>query len=145
RKPITFMKKIFTVLAACFVLTVQFSYSQNVGINATGALPDPSAMLDISSNSGGLLIPRMSTTERDNITNKATGLYIYNLTTKTFDVWNGTAWKSLGYENSSVVNVQSLGDLPTPQSGKITLKASKTYNFVGIVDISPNYIDMNGA
>lgn len=139
------MKKIFTALFFILAATVQVSFSQNVGINATGALPDPSAMLDIASNAKGLLIPRMTTTERDALQNPATGLYIYNLTTKTFDAFNGTTWNALGYENTAVVNVRSLADLPAPQGGAITLDRTKTYNIVGQVNISPNFINMNGA
>lgn len=40
--------------------------------------PAPSAALDLRSNNGGLLIPRMTTAERDAIASPATGLLIYN-------------------------------------------------------------------
>ena len=43
-----------------------------------GAMGDPSALLDLQSNSRGLLIPRMSSEERSAITNPAAGLMIYN-------------------------------------------------------------------
>ena len=36
-------------------------FSQNVGINSTGAAPDASAMLDVSSTTKGFLMPRMTT------------------------------------------------------------------------------------
>ncbi|MGV3503540.1 MAG: hypothetical protein ACO1O1_07515 [Adhaeribacter sp.] len=119
--------------------------AQNVGINATGNLPDPSAMLDVSSTTGGLLIPRMTTAQRDAIASPAVGLYIYNTTTKTFNVFNGSIWAALGYENSDVITVRSLADLPDPVGGAITLESAKTYSFSGLVNISPYYINMNGA
>src|SRR5688572_24857884 len=139
------MIRIYLSLLFLIFTTITVSFAQNVGINATGALPDPSAMLDISSNTNGLLIPRMTTTERNSISNPAIGLYIYNLTTKTFDVYNGTTWNSLGYENSSVVNVRSFSDLPAPSGNAINLDPLKTYNFVGLINIGANYIEMNGA
>jgi hypothetical protein len=46
---------------------------------------------------------------------------------------------------SNLVYVYSLADLPTPASGGITLDATKMYVFSGMVNISPNYIIMNGA
>ncbi len=45
-----------------------------------GISPDPSAMLDVNSTTKGVLFPRMSTAERDLITNAATGLMIFNTT-----------------------------------------------------------------
>lgn len=56
------------------LLTVN-TFAQNVGIGIT--TPNASALLDISSNSKGILIPRMSLAERNGITNPAQGLLIY--------------------------------------------------------------------
>ena len=52
--------------------------AQNVGINGTGASPDPSAMLDISATDKGVLIPRLTTTQRNAISTPATGLAVYD-------------------------------------------------------------------
>ena len=57
-----------------FLLSVQVCFAQ-VGIGTT--TPDPSAVLDISSTEGGLLLPRMNETQRDNIASPAVGLLIY--------------------------------------------------------------------
>src|SRR5689334_12905015 len=114
------MKKHFLALLFIFHCLAIQTFAQNVGINPTGSLPDASAMLDVSSTTGGLLIPRMTTTQRDAIASPATGLYIYNTSTNSFNVYNGATWASLGYENSNVVIVKSLADLPAPVSGAIT-------------------------
>jgi hypothetical protein len=61
-------------------------YAQ-VGINTTGNNPDPSAMLDVNADGatkGGLLIPRMTTAERNSISNPANSLLIFNTTTQCF-------------------------------------------------------------
>lgn len=51
--------------------------SQGVSINETNTPPDPSAMLDVESTEKGMLIPRMTQTQRDAISSPATGLLIY--------------------------------------------------------------------
>jgi YD repeat-containing protein len=51
--------------------------AQNVGINADGSAPDPSAALHIKSNTKGLLIPTMTAAERTGISNPASGLMVY--------------------------------------------------------------------
>ena len=141
------MKRIYLL----FLLTIQtgagFVLAQNVGINATGALPDAKAMLDILSTSSGLLIPRMTTAQRDAITTPTVGLQVYNLTTNTVDVFRGVSWEAMGFFNpsSSVVNVNSLADLPAPLGTAITLVPGKIYSFSGLVNLGANYLDLNGA
>lgn len=51
--------------------------AQGVAINTDGSTADASAMLDISSTDKGMLIPRMTATQRGNISNPATGLLVY--------------------------------------------------------------------
>jgi hypothetical protein len=65
-------------LFICAISTLFFTetFSQ-VSINNDGTNPDSSSMLDVKSTSRGMLIPRMSTTERDAISNPATGLLIF--------------------------------------------------------------------
>jgi hypothetical protein len=46
--------------------------------------PDLSAQLDITSTTGGVLLPRMTTTQRDALINPAPGLVIYNITENKF-------------------------------------------------------------
>lgn len=77
-----------------FLVIVQLSYAQ-VGIGTTS--PDPSAVLDISSTDGGLLLPRMNLVQRDAITTPATGLLIYLIdgTQQCLQVYNGTGWENI--------------------------------------------------
>ena len=113
----------------------------NIGIGTT----TPQARLDITSTTGGLLMPRMTTVQRDAIVSPPLSSYIFNTTTGFFNVYNGTGWKSLGYSSSSLIIVSSLGDLPAPAGGAITLDATKNYQFDGIIDLVGNYINLNGA
>ncbi len=48
------------IIFACLIAHPIFFYAQNVGINTTGAIPNASSILDISSSSKGVLIPRVS-------------------------------------------------------------------------------------
>lgn len=62
------------------------TFAQNVAINSTGSTPDTSAMLDISSTTKGLLIPRMTTTQLGNIPTPARGLLAFSTTDSSFKV-----------------------------------------------------------
>jgi trimeric autotransporter adhesin len=80
------MKKtiLLTVLIAIFA-SVAFS---QVAINETGADPDPSAILDLSSTDKGFLVPRVSTTERNAIGTTQSGLLVYDIDTESFWYYN---------------------------------------------------------
>ena len=66
------MKHFFTLLAV--VLLTATTYAQ-IGINNEN--PDPSAALDITSTTKGLLIPRMTAAQREAITSPPQGLIIF--------------------------------------------------------------------
>jgi trimeric autotransporter adhesin len=56
---------------------------QSVAINEDGSLPNPKAILDVKSYNKGILIPRMSTTDRLAIEGPI-GLLVYDTTTRSF-------------------------------------------------------------
>lgn len=89
------MKKIITFLFISFLAFSFSSYSQ-VAINSDGSAPDGSSMLDVKSNNTGILIPRMTATERDNINSPATGLLVYVTTDNQFYYFNGSVWVTPG-------------------------------------------------
>jgi hypothetical protein len=65
----------------------------SVGIGTTS--PVASSLLDITSTTKGLLIPRMTTTQMNAIASPATGLQVYNTDLNKNKLYNGTAWVSL--------------------------------------------------
>lgn len=136
------LRTLSALLFCC--LTLHLS-AQNIGINATGAAPNSKAMLDVSSNNSGVLIPRMSTAERNAIASPPNGLQVYNNTTNTLDIYRGSLWEQIAYGDSSVKLIRSLSDLPSPVGSEIKLDSTKTYTFSGLVNISPYYINANGA
>ena len=100
------MKQFLTLLAA--VLLTATTYAQ-IGIN--NETPDASAALDITSTTGGLLVPRMTETQRDAITSAATGLMIYQTDgTVGFYYYNGSSWEGYYSKNevdTLIANLQS--------------------------------------
>lgn len=59
------------------LLLISSTLYAQVGINADNSTPDNSAMLDVKSATKGMLIPRMTFTERDAISNPANGLLVF--------------------------------------------------------------------
>jgi len=74
------------------VLMVFISYVTfaQIGIGTTS--PDASAVLDMTSTSQGVLIPRMTTTQREAIATPAVGLQVYDTDTNSVWTYNGAAW-----------------------------------------------------
>lgn len=87
------MKKI---LCAALVAISSMAISQNnVGIGITN--PDPSSILELSSSQKGLLVPRMTATQRLSVISPANGLMVYDTDSACFFFYNtaNTAWRSL--------------------------------------------------
>ena len=74
--------------------------AQNVGLGTSS--PNASAALDITANNRGLLMPRMTTTARNNIAAPAKGLLVYDSTLGTFTFHNGSAWTELLHTGNNV-------------------------------------------
>ena len=73
------------------LLTLSFgAIAQGVGINETGAAPDASAGLDVDFSNKGFLPPRMTSAQRNTISNPAKGLMVYNITLNCLQVNDGT-------------------------------------------------------
>lgn len=94
------MKRIILMLAVLLGPFLLPLMAQPVGINTTK--PDASAALDIEDNSRGLLMPRMTTTQRKNILNAATGLMVFDTDTQSFWLKQNTDWVELANMNQFV-------------------------------------------
>lgn len=90
------MKKI---LLLSVILISLNCFSQNVAINTSGTTAHASAMLDVSSNSKGILVPRMTSSERQAIQNPANGLLVYDVNTNGFWYYS-SVWKELTNSNN---------------------------------------------
>jgi hypothetical protein len=87
-----------TAIAALLFSGITLS-AQNVGINATGAAPDAGALLDVSSTTKGLLIPRVSIANLTLIApivgSATTSMLVYNTNAATglgYHYWDGADW-----------------------------------------------------
>ncbi len=115
------------------ILFVTISLNAQVGIGTT--TPDASAMLDVQSTTSGMLIPRMSAVDRDNINSPATGLLVFVNDDNSFYYYDGTNWVRLG---------NGLGD-----DGDWTVNGNDMYSNVsgnvGVGNNTPQFkLDVNG-
>lgn len=77
------------IMTACLLWLVG---PAQISISTDGSAPDGSSMLDVKSTSKGMLIPRMTTAERDAIVSPAVGLVIYNTTSDCLEIFRSTGW-----------------------------------------------------
>jgi len=86
--------KLFSLLLILLFVSPSL-VGQGVAINATGAPPDASAMLDVQSGTKGVLIPRMSTAQRIVIPAPAIGLLVYDTSTRSYWFKGVVGWVEL--------------------------------------------------
>ena len=120
-------QKLLLILAIVSVVTLSVveGRAQGTAINTSGNAAHGSAILDVTSTDHGLLIPRMTTAQRDAIATAcsctpAAGLIIYNTDCQAINYYNGAAWIALG----------NTGSVSTP--GAITGNQTPCQNATGI-------------
>lgn len=108
------MKKLFLLFIFSFFLSPNFA--QGVAISTNGDSADPSAILDIESTNSGLLLPRMTTAQRDLIVNPAHSLIIFNTTIDCFEAFNSDTeeWIAIGCIGYTVPSGVSASATPNP-------------------------------
>jgi cysteine-rich repeat protein len=75
--------------------------AKGVAINEDGVKANPSAMLDIKSDSKGVLIPRVTTAQRTSIVSPAQGLVVYDITTNSFWYYKTGGWFEISSSSAS--------------------------------------------
>jgi hypothetical protein len=91
----------------------------NVGIGT--AAPVSSAALQIVSTTRGFLPPKMTTVERNAITNITSGLIVYNTTDNAISLHNGTAWGNVLTTHSASFTSATLAAAVTDETGSGSL------------------------
>ncbi len=91
------MKQINALFLSFFLAWGFGNLSAQVGINIL--VPDTSAILHLESTTRGLLLPRLTTTQRDNIVQPKAGLQVYNTTDSVMQYYNGRCWLSTWQRN----------------------------------------------
>lgn len=83
------------------ICSISLQAQNSIGISPNNATPDASAILDVSSTSQGVLVPRMTQAQRNAISSPANGLMIYQTDdTPGFYFYNGSSWGPLGGSSS---------------------------------------------
>lgn len=80
----------------------------DAGLDAVGVgtdTPDASAKLQIDSTTKGILIPRLTVTQRDAISSPASGLLVFNTTLGDFEFYSGVTWLPVGSSTGTVTAV----------------------------------------
>lgn len=117
---------IFT-LFCILVLNTKCSFCQTVIVtdDAGYTSGNASAVLDVKSTTKGLLIPRMTTAQRNSISTPATGLMIYQIDgTIGYYYYNGTNWSALLSEQGGTT-INTLGTITTGTWNANTISVAK--------------------
>ena len=89
------------LLFVLFLFLFQNSLAQNVIVSDDAVYTgEASAMLDVKSTDKGMLVPRLSTTQRINISSPVEGLFVYDTDLKKFYFFDGTNWLGMPIANA---------------------------------------------
>ncbi len=97
----------------------------NTGVTSAG-FPNPCSLLDLSSTTKGFLPPRMSVGQELAMCGGVPpeGMLVYNTTSHSFDMYNGTAWVSAGGGGGATTGWALVGNSGT----------NPVTNFLGTID-----------
>ncbi|REC72590.1 hypothetical protein DRF60_20085 [Chryseobacterium elymi] len=140
-----------------FFLFLFFTGKAQIGIGIS--TPDASAMLDVSSTTKGMLVPRMTTAERTAIPSPTDGLMVYDTTLKLFYYYvNSTSsWSPVAssvserlnfkrIKSTDVLNTVLADELAAGGGGKYLMDSNTLYEINGQItfdlpiDINNSYI-----
>ena len=144
--------KLFSIVfLIVFSLQSNFGFSQGVAVKNTSAIPNSFSILDIDDdgNDKGILIPRITTLQREAIAGLGAteeGLTVYDETTNSYWLWDGSAWQQFAMgelTGSGAANhITYWSDANTVAHDQLVWDAAN--NRIGIGVASPNYtFDLN--
>lgn len=119
-------------------LLVAFSFNTRAQVGIGTKNPDPSSVLELKSDTKGLLIPRITTIQRDAIDLPSQGLLVYNTDKNAVDLFDGISWDEFtsGYKTISAsgiistdspANVVVSGMSITPMAGTYFINFDSLY------------------
>jgi hypothetical protein len=133
------IKRCFAIISMVMIQMLAGTHTKaqvKVGNIANGV--NPAAALEVDSQEGGVLIPRMTDSQRDAIQSPAEGLLVFNTSAETLDYRDGTAWISLGASfvtaatgttaNTGGIAVNTTGEAAAPSASIFLLTHIKRYN-----------------
>jgi hypothetical protein len=124
---------VILIVATMLTLNTSKTIAQGMAVNSSGAAAASSAILDVSSTTQGMLVPRMTAAQRGIISSPATGLLVYQTDgTAGFYFYDGSTWISLSTPanatlqgnsfngSSQLVQTNSSGQLPAISGVNLT-------------------------
>lgn len=146
-------RRLFLIEMLILCCISAYTQQNNVGINTP--TPDPSAALHVEANDKGVLMPRLTTEQRQNILNAAVGLMVFDTDTESFWYRETAEWVELGAhtweknENNAYFNGGNIGiGLSNPQqkldvAGAVKLGDTST-PIAGTIRWNPDTEDFEG-
>lgn len=130
------MKSLHFSFIIIILLSVNISKAQSLAVNTDGSTANSSALLDVKSTAKGVLVPRMTRTERNAIASPATGLLIFQSGPDSvgFHYYDGSKWTWM-FSNA---NADSLAWRTKGNTG-----TTDANNFIGTTDNIPFNIRVN--
>jgi hypothetical protein len=114
----------------------------NIGLGGTASAD---AVVNIISTTKGILIPRMTTTQRNAIGSPSTSLLIYNTTTTQYELYTGSTWQSLASYINGTLTVTGAASLQSTLNvtgastfANVTINGDETIN--GILTVTGNSV-----
>lgn len=134
------------IVLGLFMLLCTPLFAQ-VGIGTT--TPDPSAILDVNSATGGMLTPRMTSAQRQAISDPAQGLIVFDTDQDSFYFYTGGSWDTLDSESRAnhkiIKSVADLADeLSAGGGSSYLLDANTLYEVNGVISLAVP-IDLNNS
>ncbi len=115
------MKTLILLAIACTAsLSTQ---SQSFSINTDGSTAHSSAILDVKSNIRGILIPRLTTAQRNAIAAPGKGLLVYDSTVNNFYYHDGNTWLEL-FADSNKLWRKNSNDIYSANTGRVGIGIS---------------------
>lgn len=119
------MKKYLLLLLITAISFAQAPTKNASGFYAGSSTMNASAILQLDSTSKGMLIPRVTTTQKNAITSPATGLLVYDTTLGAFNYWAGSAWVSLSVGVQTLQQTLAAGNTYTVGDYTLTVHANE--------------------
>lgn len=138
-----------TALVALLTVGAMQTFGQSVSINATGAAPNAQSILDVSSTTKGVLLPRMTSGERTSFTPTTTGMTVYDITTESYWYWDDTAnqWREIPNMTSipsvSLDDAYDGGIFINADAGAVDIQGAGGLTVNGITGIGTTSPDAN--
>jgi hypothetical protein len=130
QKAIFITKFLRILLASGLLIVTIIANAQSVAINNSGTAANSSSMLDVSSTTKGMLLPRMTSSQRSAINTPAEGLIVYDTDTRGFWYYNNNVWNEIP---------------KSAEGGSLTLPFAGSVSFAGKVFSITNTNTSNGA